>query len=85
MVIRIKEVANKAHYVQLLTDSLHLCQLRQSKKHDYGKKQEQQRYETYKQILSHKYTKFKQINICTSVLKNYKVSHREIKICIHRS
>jgi len=69
MVIRIKEVANKAHYVQLLTDSLHFRQLRQSKKHDYGKKQEQQRYQTYKQILSHKYTKFKQINICTSVLK----------------
>jgi len=29
----IKEVANEAHYVQLLTDSLHLCQLQQCKRH----------------------------------------------------
>ena len=33
VVKRVKEVSDEAHYVQLLTDSLHLRQLQQSKKH----------------------------------------------------
>jgi len=33
VVVCIEKVPNKAHYMQLLIDSLHLCQLRQSRKH----------------------------------------------------